>query len=174
MNTTNPLSNERRKQSWKDGGVSATRYARIFDRIRKSTREEDIELHVDFWHDNDGVDVKGNNLPDEIWVEFRNVHGDLGWLLGQAKWIAFEMCEVGGFVRVKRQELLNWCLGNVDFNDYVLRKSDSYRKIYQRKNRKDKITMLVLDDLLELDSCEIIKYKQSYIHPNKNNRILIK
>tara|TARA_R100000234_G_scaffold98186_1_gene66676 strand:+ start:146 stop:667 length:522 start_codon:yes stop_codon:yes gene_type:complete len=173
MKTTEDLFNQRRKQSWKDGGVSATRYARIFSGIRKSTREEDIELHVDFWHDKDGVDVKGNNLPDEIWVEFRNVHGDLGWLLGEAKWIAFELCELGGFVRVDRQELLDWCLNNIEFNEYVLYKRDAYKKIYQRKNRKDKITMLVLDDLRQLNSYEVIKYRQSYIHPDTKNKILI-
>ena len=173
MSNTNNLFNERRKQSWKDGGVCATRYARIFSGIRKSTREEDIELHIDFWHDKDGVDVKGNNLPDEIWIEFRNVHGNLGWLLGEAKWIAFELCEVGGFVRVDRKELLDWCLNHVDFNEYVLYKRDAYRKIYQRKNREDKITMLVLDDLRQLESYEIIKYRQSYIHPDTKNKILI-
>ena len=29
------------------------------------------------------MDVKGNNLPDEVWVEFKNVEGD-GWLYGGA------------------------------------------------------------------------------------------
>jgi|TARA_A100000172_G_scaffold75044_1_gene57547 hypothetical protein len=173
MSNTNNLFNERRKQSWKDGGVCATRYARIFSGIKKSTRDEDIKLHIDFWHGPDGVDVKGNNLPDEIWVEFRNVHGDLGWLLGEAKWIAFEICEVGGFVRVERQELLDWCLGNVDFNDYVLYKKDAYKKIYQRKDREDKITMLVLNDLCQLKSFEIINYKKSYIHPDTEERLVI-
>jgi hypothetical protein len=173
MITANNLFNERRKQSWKDGGVSATRYVRIFNDIRKSSRKEDIELHVDFWHGSDGVDVKGNNLLDEIWVEFRNVHGDLGWLLGEAKWIAFEICEVGGFVRVERKELLDWCLGNVNFNKYVLYKKDAYKKIYQRKDRKDKITMLVLNDLRQLKSFEIINYKKSYIHPETEERLVI-
>jgi len=173
MSNTNNLFNERRKQSWRDGGVSATRYARIFSDIRKSSREEDIELHVDFWHDKDGVDVKGNNLPDEIWVEFRNVNGDLGWLLGQAKWIAFELCEVGGFIRVERQDLLDWCLENVNFNEYVPYKRDAYKKIYQRKNRKDKITKLVLDDLKQLETYEVIKYNKYYVHPHTKNKFLI-
>ena len=166
-------SNERRKQSWKDGGVSASRYARVFKDIRKSSRDEDIELHIDFWHGKDGVDVKGNNLPDEIWVEFRNVHGQVGWMMGDAKWIAFEMCELGGFVRVEREELLDWCLCNVDFTTSVIYKCDAYRKIYQRRNRKDKISMLVLSDLQELKSYEVIKYKASYVHPLTNNTITI-
>jgi hypothetical protein len=49
----------------------------------KSENDQDIHLHVDYWlsydgGNNHGVDVKGNNLPDEIWCEFRNVNGDPG------------------------------------------------------------------------------------------------
>lgn len=173
MTTENGLSNERRKQSWKDGGVCATRYSRIFKDIRKSSRNEDIELHVDFWHGSDGVDVKGNNLLDEIWVEFRNVHGEFGWLMGDAKWIAFEICELGGFARVEREELLDWCLCNVDFKKIVTYKRDAYKKIYQRKGRLDKISMLVLSDLQGLKSYEVIKYNRSYIHPDTGIKITI-
>jgi len=168
------VSKERRKQSWKDGGVSATRYDRACADARKSSRDEDINLHVDFWHGSDGVDVKGNNLPDEIWVELRNVHGNPGWILGGAKWIAFEMPEVGGYVRVERKELLQWCLKNVNFEKHVKNKNDAYRKVYQRQNRKDKITMLALHDLQELESYKIIKYLNTYIDPQDLTRRKIK
>ena len=164
------VSKERRKQSWKDGGVSATRYDRACSDARKSSREEDIHLHVDFWHGSNGVDVKGNNLPDEIWVELRNVHGKPGWILGEAMWIAFEMPEVGGYIRVERKELLQWCLKNVDFEDLVSRKDDAYRKTYQRKGRKDKITMLALHDLQELKSYKVIQYLDTYIDPEDLTR----
>ena len=66
----------RLRRSWRDGGVSATRYERACPDAVKSSRDEDIKMHVDYWHGEHGVDVKGNNLPDEIWVEFRNVRGD--------------------------------------------------------------------------------------------------
>jgi len=164
------VSKERRKQSWKDGGVSATRYDRACKDARKSSRDEDINLHIDFWHGTDGVDVKGNNLPDEIWVEFRNVNGNLGWVCGEAKWIAFEMPEVGGYIRVEREELLHWCLKNVDFNACVQLKADAYRKIYQRLDRKDKITMLALHDLKDLKSYKIIQYLDTYIDPKDLTR----
>ena len=94
-------------------------------------------------------------------------------MLGEAKWIAFEICEVGGFVRVERKELLDWCLSNVKFTEHVLYKKDAYKKIYQRKDRKDKITMLVLNDLRQLKSFEIINYKKSYIHPETEERLVI-
>ena len=164
------ISRDRRKQSWKDGGVSATRYDWATPDARKSSKEEDMHMHIDFWHGEDGVDVKGNNLPDEIWVEFRNVNGDLGWVCGQAKWIAFEIPEVGGYARVEREELLQWCLKNVDFSDDIIRKDDAYKKIYQRIGRLDKITKLALHNLRELSSYTVIPYRDWYISPKTDSK----
>ena len=177
------MNNSRRRYSNATGRVAEVRFIRSARKkgllVNKSSHTEDIHDHVDYWlamssnGNRWGVDVKGNNLPDEIWVEFRNVHGQFGWMMGDAKWIAFEMCELGGFVRVEREELLDWCLCNVDFTTSVIYKCDAYRKIYQRRNRKDKISMLVLSDLQELKSYEVIKYKASYVHPLTNNTITI-
>tara|TARA_R100000544_G_scaffold30460_1_gene16709 strand:+ start:6386 stop:6910 length:525 start_codon:yes stop_codon:yes gene_type:complete len=170
MKTTYPsnvVSKSRYKQSWRDGNISATRYKRACPDARVSSKYEDINLHVDFWHGEDGVDVKGNNLPDEIWVEFANVLGKPGWTKGSAKWIAFEMCEVGGFIRVERQELLDWCYKNVS-PDRVTNKKNAYRKIYQRKGRQDKITKLIIEDLKQLNSYNIITYSREYISPEGN------
>ena len=75
---SNIVSQKRYKQSWRDGNISATRYKRACPDAHVSTKYEDINLHVDFWHGKEGVDVKGNNLPDEIWVEFANVLGKPG------------------------------------------------------------------------------------------------
>ena len=103
-------------------------------------------------------------------MELRNVHGKPGWILGAAKWIAFEMPEVGGYIRVERKELLQWCLKNVEFENYVSNKQDAYRRIYQRRNRKDKITMLALHDLQELKSYKVIEYLGTYIDPEDLTR----
>jgi len=172
------VSKERYKHSWKAGGVSATRYQRACIDAYKSTKSEDINMHVDYWHpkengERDGVDVKGNNLPDEIWVEFRNVRGDLGWLLGEAKWIAFEMPEVNGFIRVERKDLYLWCRKNIDFKDYVLLKEDAYRRIYQRIGRQDKISKLTIKDLQDLKSYTVVPYSCEFIHPETDNREVI-
>ena len=91
-------------------------------------------------------------------------------MCGEAKWIAFEMPEVGGYIRVDREELLHWCLKNVDFNACVQLKADAYRKIYQRLDRKDKITMLALHDLKDLKSYKIIQYLDTYIDPKDLTR----
>ena len=154
----------RRKRSWRNGNIAATRYERCFPDARKSSTQEDIHMHVDYWHDDVGVDVKGNNLPDEIWVEMKNVKGNPGWVFGEATFIAFDMPEVHGFVFVARQELQDYCKINVDFS-MLVSKADAYKRCYQRKDRKDLITKLVLQDLQELPSYRIREYCMSYSHP---------
>lgn len=121
-------------------------------------------MHVDFWHDDQGVDVKGNNLPDEIWVEFKNVNGDDGWLFGEATSIAFDMPELAAFVVVDREELKQYCRDNVDFSEIVA-KREAYKKCYRRKDREDLITYLVLSDLQELPSYDVVSYCMTYLHP---------
>ena len=86
----------RRRRSWRNGTLAALRYERCFPNARKSSMSEDINMHIDYWHEEIGVDVKGNNLPDEIWVEMKNVRGDNGWLFGEATTIAFDMPELMG------------------------------------------------------------------------------
>ena len=142
-----------RKRSWRDGGVAATRYERANPGVRKSTREEDIHMHIDYWHDDQGVDVKGNNLPDEIWVELKNVQGKHGWVFGEATSIAFDMPDLAAFVK---QE--------VDFS-VTVPKSEAYKKCYTRRDREDLITMLVLDDLQQFESYQMVGYCTTYIHP---------
>jgi hypothetical protein len=158
------VSNSRRARSWRNGNIAANRYKRANPDAKKSTWHEDVHMHIDFWHDDRGVDVKGNNLPDEIWVEFKNVRGELGWLFGEAEWIAFDMPEVCGFVVVDRVDLKDWCHKNVDF-DRIVEKHLAYKKCYQRKDRGDLITKIVLSDLQQLDSYRVIPYCMSYSHP---------
>jgi len=166
------VSKERRSKSWRAGGLAATRYERCFPKARKSSRAEDIFMHVDYWHGDLGVDVKGNNLPDEIWVEFKNVRGEPGWVFGEATYIAFDMPEVHGFVMVKREELQKYCKKNVDFSG-VVAKSKAYKRCYTRKDRKDLITKLVLEDLQELDSYRVKEYCTSYSHPQSDEVLYV-
>ncbi len=151
----------RLRRSWRDGGVSATRYERACPDAVKSSRDEDIKMHVDYWHGEDGVDVKGNNLPDEIWVEFKNVRGDDGWLYGGATIIAFDMPEEGGFSIVDRDELAFFCEKHVR-NEKVDNKKDAYLKRYTRRDRQDVISILKLHDLKSLMSYRVWEYDQRY------------
>lgn len=135
--------------------------------VTKATKKQDIHEHVDYWlamnHDgkNWGVDVKGNNLPDEIWVEFKNVRGNDGWLYGGATIIAFDMPEEGGFAIVDRDELAFFCEKHVR-DEKVTNKKDAYLKRYTRKDRQDVISILKLHDLKGLMSYRVWEYDKNY------------
>ena len=134
--------------------------------VQKSSRNEDINDHIDYWltHNHSsrwGVDVKGNNLPDEIWVELKNVQGKPGWLHGKAKIIAFDMPEEGGFSILDRVNLLEWVDQNIS-KEVVTDKRMASGKLYQRKDRQDQITKLNLQDLKSLSSYRVWKYFDDY------------
>jgi len=164
------LTNKRRAYSGSTGRVAEVRFRRSAEEkgleVEKSSRNDDIHLHVDYWLAYDGngrwgVDVKGNNLPDEIWVEFMNVRGNPGWLYGGAQIIAFDMPEVGGFVIVDRQDLVDYCERTVE-DTIVSDKRDAYMKKYRRNDRQDLITKLKLLDLNKIGSFRIWEYFTDY------------
>lgn len=163
------ISQQRRNYSRSTGRVAEVRFKRAaeglgFD-VRKSTNREDIHMHVDFWlcinGKEWGVDVKGNNLPDEVWVEFMNVSGKDGWMYGDAHIIAFDMPEEGGFSVVNRLDLVEYCEKNVE-DVVVSSKDDAHLKKYRRKDRQDMITKLNLLDLRKIKSYRVWEYLKDY------------
>ncbi len=163
--------NKRRRYSNATGRVAEVRFARAARNkgllVGYAREEDDRHKHIDYWlaMNRDGkrwgVDVKGNNLPDEIWVEFKNVNGDPGWLYGGATIIAFDMPEEGGFSIVDRDELAFFCEKHVR-NENVDDKKYAYLKKYTRKGRQDVITMLKLHDIKALMSYRVWEYDQRY------------
>ena len=134
--------------------------------MTKSSHTEDRHSHIDYWlalsgQKKWGVDVKGNNLPDEIWCEFKNVQGNPGWMYGGAAIIAFDMPEEGGFAIVDRAELALFCEKHVS-DETVTDKRHAYLKKYTRKDREDVITILKLHDLKNLLSYRVWNYDQRY------------
>ena len=97
----------------------------------RSTREEDINDHVDFWWNSPkkgwiGIDVKGMNkakrtdsdFDDSIhWLEIQNVKGKNGWLKGNAEYIAFRTKH--DIMFVKREKLLNFALERIKGKEVV-------------------------------------------------------
>ena len=71
-----------------------------------------------------------------------------------------------------RQDLVDWCKENVEYQ-VIVPKKDAYRKGYRRKDRQDLITRICLADLQELQSYEEIPYLMEYIHPLTNEPIKI-
>jgi len=159
----------RREYSNRQGNESVRRFidaCRVIGyETRKSSREEDIFDHIDYWvkrrnYKNEqiesGVDVKGGNSPECVWIEFKNVNGDNGWMYGEAEFIAFEMPEENGFVVVRRQELADYA--ELVVEETFVPKAEAYRKLYQRAGRQDVISLLYLDDLKELKSYKVLRY----------------
>jgi len=164
------ISQTRRKYSSRSGLIADTRFKRSAEKLglkeMKSQKNEDIHMHGDYWliqegGINHGVDVKGNNLPDEIWCEFSNVNGDPGWMYGHAKIVAFDMPEEGGFCIVNTKDLRRYCEKHVD-DIVVTEKSQAYKKKYQRNGRKDLITRINLSDLKAIDSYRVWEYFKEY------------
>ena len=165
------IGSKRRAYSNSTGRMAEVRFVRAARNkgllVTKATAKQDIHEHVDYWlaMNNSGkkwgVDVKGNNLPDEIWCEFKNVRGDDGWLYGGATIIAFDMPEEGGFSIVNRDELAFFCEKHVR-DERVDNKKDAYLKKYTRRDRQDVISMLKLHDLKSLMSYRVWEYDQRY------------
>ena len=164
-------SQSRKRYSNATGRVAEVRFLRsardkgLF--VTKSSHTEDIHDHIDYWlavssqGKRWGVDVKGNNLPDEIWVEFKNVRGNPGWLYGGASIIAFDMPEEGGFSIVDREELAFFCEKHIS-KEFVTNKKDAYLKRYTRKDRQDVISILKLHDIKNLMSYRVWEYSKDY------------
>lgn len=164
------LSNKRRAYSSSTGRVAEVRFVRAARKkgllVTKSTHTEDRHDHIDYWLALNGsrrwgVDVKGNNLPDEIWCEFKNVAGNPGWMYGGASIIAFDMPEEGGFSIVDREELAFFCEKHVK-DEIVSDKKNAYLKKYTRRDRLDVITILKLHDLKSLLSYRVWEYDPRY------------
>ena len=162
-------SQSRRSYSNSTGRMAEVRFKRAAEKlgfeVMKASRKEDMHKHIDYWllytDRKHAVDVKGNNLPDEIWCEFKNVRGNPGWMYGNAHIIAFYMPEEGGFAIVDRQELAFWCEKNV-LDEFVTDKRHAYRRKYSRKDREDVITKLNLHDLKCLESYRVWDYETDY------------
>lgn len=164
------ISSDRRRYSSATGRVAEVRFVRAARNkgllVTKSTHTEDMHDHIDYWlaiknGGKWGVDVKGNNLPDEIWCEFKNVAGNPGWMYGGATIIAFDMPEEGGFAIVDREELAFFCEKHVK-DEVVSDKREAYLKKYTRRDRLDVITIVKLHDLKSLLSYRVWQYDKEY------------
>ena len=79
------------------------------------------------------------------WVEFANVNGKAGWLYGKADYVIFELDKGWLFVKLERLKDLSEQL--VDMNTIVKTPQAAKYKIYQREGRKDKISLIEIDEI---------------------------
>ena len=118
--------------------------------VMPSTKNDDINNHIDlFWIINEkkcSFDVKGarknsrsdNKVSyDTTWLEFKNVHGNDGSLLGREDYIAFELEDKWAITRRKKllENLINLI---TDKQIYSYNPNENF-KLYQRSGRQDLI-----------------------------------
>ena len=158
--------NNNYKNSYLDGSISENIFVSIAKyngfTVSESSQYDNIYNHIDFYLTKGDLkisfDVKGQkrkNRKDKeksnqiIWIELQNVLGKKGWLYGKQDYIAFEFYEY--FIIVKTEHLKKYIQSIINFNlPYVQKPDLAYKRLYQRKNRKDLITIIKKTDLLAI------------------------
>jgi len=140
------------------------------NKVKKANKYEDTVLHWDFKITNKKgktytVDVKGrksssrgaSELCDEVWVEYRNIHGNTGWLRGQADFIAFEFNHV--FLVVSRKKLKKLCDKLINLNIPSPTPDGALYRRYSRHNRpREKTSKIKVQDIK--DNIQYIEYEK--------------
>jgi hypothetical protein len=147
-------------------------------KIRFASKQEDMVEHWDFKvilkdGSEQRIDIKSlkklgrydDEFNDQLhWVELKNVHGNTGWIQGKADFILFEC--FSEWLLVNRSKLEAFTLEKttngrlLHTKDYAaLQKGDRY----QRKDRKDEVTLITLDELLCLNPKRVVKYQKKVL-----------
>jgi hypothetical protein len=145
------------------GQRAEQRFAQVLINPEFSTPEQDMMEHWDVVDINgDKYDVKAMKKwkradPEPTdrmhYVELRNVHGELGWLYGEADYIVFETRSY--WLVVDRRFLMAFIEGATEKNERSP-KPEVY-KLYQRTGRKDLMTVVPTVDLLAISEAIIKK-----------------
>ncbi len=139
--------------------------------VTTSTKEQDIHEHWDLMGDFENltqikIDVKSvkkdnryDILPNENhhWVELKNVNGKLGWLFGQADYIAFETFDY--YILVERTKLIDFLRVKCEGKE-IGNKKNLYEK-YRREGRKDVVVKVKTIDLMVIMDKLIKKIEKS-------------
>ena len=124
----------------------------MFNKVSFASRDEDIFDHWDVKIDIK-IDVKAmkkinreDSEPNENihYVEIKNVHGDKGWLYGEADYFAFEMKDYYVMVsKIKLQAMIaDKCKEKIKCAKPTL------YQLYSREGRYDMITLVKTVDLI--------------------------
>lgn len=124
--------------------------------ILHSTQEQDMYEHWDYLVSGKfRVEVKARKKlrrhhdsvnDDVIYIEFKNVRGDLGWIYGKADCIAFERPE--GFIMVRRDALAVLAETLIT---YKFANRPTLYKSYRRRDRQwERVGLIQYKDLLTL------------------------
>lgn len=163
------MSTFKNSESWKRGQKVEALFGSCLEKrgikYSPASRTEQIKEHIDFHTDVGTVDVKAmknvnrrdyNPQQDLVWLEFKNVRGNTGWLCSNVDYIAFERSH--DFVIVNRQALLDLAKNLCDLVDITRQGGmKALYRGYQRQGRKDIISMIKMSDILTLPHKSIPK-----------------
>jgi hypothetical protein len=145
----------------KRGKKTEEQFASLFKNAIETNKEENTKDHVDL-NISVGIDVKGlkkiNRSDEETnehihWIELFGITGLKGWLYGKAEFFAFELKNY--WVVVAKEDLQKFIAEKCK-NKIHVDKPELY-KLYQRKGRKDLITLVTSYDLLYICTSQIKK-----------------
>lgn len=142
----------------KTGMLAENTFVSIFEKRFKvvpASYTQQIKEHIDYIiYDSNKfftVDVKAKKKftkeDKEVWIEFKNVNGNKGWIYGNATMIAFE--RENDFILVGRSKLKDLCESLVDLNNPTKDKYNALYKAYTRENRKDVISKIMFKDIID-------------------------
>lgn len=149
-------------QNQKDSDFAEQTFKRLAEakgfNVKDATRNQQLS-HIDFFiEDKKKViytfDVKARkkvNRTDSstedslVWIEFKNVAGADGWLYGAADYIAFE--READFLIINRLNLVTLCERIIQNKKVTSAKDALYAK-YTRAGRKDEISLIKMEDIL--------------------------
>ena len=149
------VSKSRYEYSFKEGRKAENAFKKLMDSrgniCIKSSKEEDMYDHIDFWLNEVPIDVKGNRHLNCIWLELVNVHGKKGWLQGKSKYIVFDIVELTSFCFFETQKLYKWAK---QIERKAKNKSE-FNALYTRKNRKDVLIKVKYETIKNLETYKI-------------------
>ena len=150
---TSTIEHKRKTLALEDTSTKAYQQLCLMNNIKcfKASDEQDIKNHIDFFMDGESVDVKGmkdSSSAGNILIEIKNVNGRSGWCNNakHPEWIAFYFGAF--FLHVYKKDLYQVTNTLCDLENKVPSALACLYKGYTRKNRKDLLTMVKLQDVL--------------------------
>lgn len=153
-------TNEMGEIAEKNFFVICSKYPYI--KLRNATKYEEIVYHYDYvlqikledkfnYYRIEVKSMKSKKRgkkqdPNIIFLEYKNIVGGIGWLYGNADYIAFEQNEF--FILFPRKDLLNFAETKLNKIRKV-KDSGIINTLYSRKNRKDLIGCFSLAEIKE-------------------------
>lgn len=129
----------------------------------RMTREHETLGHQMFTVEVKAMKKLGRRDPNPqdryMWVELKNIDGGDGWVYGKADYIAFEMRD--SFIMVRRTKLLQLIERKLAEGNHAWVNSpeDAVYKLYGRRDRRDEVTLIPVEDLMTLSNA-IFKKEQ--------------